>query len=151
MVYLITLTLDPEGAICHTKIVIHSIFWHPYSWIADQLSAHKKSICQQTRRATAIPRPPLESSWQRKSRPALYIFVKNIVDLFFQNLLPNNMPKQKYTRQNWINLIEYSSAEVSDPSEGPRIDGKLIFYLVKEVKLICMRLITSFSCVPAIF
>ena len=42
------------------------------------------------------------------------------------------MPKQKYTRQNWIRLVEYSSAEVSDPSEGPRIDGKLIFYLVNS-------------------
>ena len=43
------------------------------------------------------------------------------------------MPKQKGTRQIWIRLVQNSSAKVSDPSEGPRIDGKLVFYLVKEV------------------
>ena len=43
------------------------------------------------------------------------------------------MLKQKWTRQIWIRLVEYLSAEVSDPSEGPRIHGKLICYLVKEV------------------
>ena len=36
-------------------------------------------------------------------------------------------PKQKYTRQIWIRLVEYSPAEVSDPSEGPRFVRKLIF------------------------
>ena len=30
------------------------------------------------------------------------------------------MPKQKCTKQNRIRLVEYSSAEVSDPSEVPR-------------------------------
>ena len=37
------------------------------------------------------------------------------------------MPKQKWTGQNWIRLVEYSSSEVSDPSEVPRIVGKLFF------------------------
>ena len=37
------------------------------------------------------------------------------------------MPKQKCTRQIWIRLVEYSSAVVSDPSEGPRFVGKLSF------------------------
>ena len=37
------------------------------------------------------------------------------------------MPKQKWTGQNRICLVEYSSSEVSDPSEVPRIDAKLIF------------------------
>ena len=37
------------------------------------------------------------------------------------------MPKQEQTRQNRIRLVEYSSSEVSDPSEVPQIDGKLIF------------------------
>ena len=49
------------------------------------------------------------------------------------------MLQQKCTRKIWICLVEYLSTEVSDPSEGPRIDGKLIFHLVKEVKLICVR------------
>ena len=51
------------------------------------------------------------------------------------------MPKQKWTRQIWIGIAKYSSFEVSDPSELPRIDGKLIFELVKEVKLIRVSLI----------
>ena len=33
-----------------------------YGWIADQRNAHEKLICQQTRRATIISRPPLERS-----------------------------------------------------------------------------------------
>ena len=33
-----------------------------YSWIADQRDAHTRLICQQTRRATTISRPLLESS-----------------------------------------------------------------------------------------
>ena len=37
------------------------------------------------------------------------------------------MPKQKWTGQNRIRLVEYSSSEVSDPSEVPRVVGKLIF------------------------
>ena len=36
------------------------------------------------------------------------------------------MPKQKQSEQNWIRLVEYSSSEVSDPSEVPQIGGKLI-------------------------
>ena len=42
----------------------------------------QKSIYQQTRRATTVPRPPLESSWQGESKSALTIFVKLIFDLF---------------------------------------------------------------------
>ena len=37
------------------------------------------------------------------------------------------MPKQKKTAQIQIRLVEYSSSEVSDPSEVPRIVAKLIF------------------------
>ena len=37
------------------------------------------------------------------------------------------MPKQKYTWQIWIRVVKYSSAEASDPSEVPRINGELIF------------------------
>ena len=45
------------------------------------------------------------------------------------------MSEHRRTKQIWSRLVEYSSAEVSDPSEVPRINGKLIFKLVKEVKL----------------
>ena len=37
------------------------------------------------------------------------------------------MSEQKYIKQNRICLVEYSSAEVSDPSELPRFVGKLFF------------------------
>ena len=37
------------------------------------------------------------------------------------------MPKQKWSGQNQIRHVEYSSSEVSDPSEVPQISGKLIF------------------------
>ena len=52
-----------------------------YSWIADQLHTHTKN-CQQTRRATTIPRPPLEKSRQGEFRSASHIFVQTIVCLF---------------------------------------------------------------------
>ena len=57
---------------------------------------------------------------------------------------------QKYTRKIWIRLVEYSSSKVSDPSGVPRIVGKLIFLLVKEVKLIRVSLMILCSRVPAI-
>ena len=58
-----------------------------YSWIADQLSAHKKLICQRTRRTTTIPRPPLESSWREKIRSTWYIFVRfNVVQTLLGKL-----------------------------------------------------------------
>ena len=45
-----------------------------YSWIANQRDTHEKLICQQTRSAKTIPRPPLGSSRQEKSRSSGYIF-----------------------------------------------------------------------------
>ena len=46
------------------------------------------------------------------------------------------MPEQKQTTQIWIRLVEYSSAEVSDPSEVPRFVRELMFNVFQEVKLI---------------
>ena len=37
------------------------------------------------------------------------------------------MSKQKWTKQKWIRLVEYSFAEVSDPFEVPQFDCKLVF------------------------
>ena len=59
-----------------TKICANHIAWgHAYSWIADQRHAHKKSICQRTRRVTTLSRPPLESSRRGESRSFRSIFV----------------------------------------------------------------------------
>ena len=75
---------------------------------------------------TTIARPPLESSRRGKSKPVLSIFVKFIFDLFFQNNFPTSVQRKK-SKQIWIRLVEYSSSEVSGPSEVPRFVGKLIF------------------------
>ena len=48
------------------------------------------------------------------------------------------MPKQKWPGQIQIGLVKYPSSKVSDPSEVPRFVGKLVFDLVKEVKLVCV-------------
>ena len=45
------------------------------------VETHEKSIAGRTRRATTIPRPPLESSQRGESKSALTIFVKFIFDL----------------------------------------------------------------------
>ena len=37
------------------------------------------------------------------------------------------MSERQWTKQNRIRVVEYSSFEVSDPCEVPRIVGKLIF------------------------
>ena len=50
------------------------------------------------------------------------------------------MSKQKYTRQIWVRLVEYSSFKVSDPSQVPLIDGKLYFsHLRKSSWFACTR------------
>ena len=52
-----------------------------YSWIADQPDAHEKLICQRTRRAATILRPPLESSRRGKFRSDWSIFVGGMFSL----------------------------------------------------------------------
>ena len=46
-----------------------------YSWIAYQPDAHTKLICQQTRRATTITRPPLEISRRGEPRSSGFQFL----------------------------------------------------------------------------
>ena len=67
-----------------------------YSWIADQVSAHEKSIWRKTRRVTTIPRPPLESSQQGEFRSAWYIFVWSNVYLLFLKTFENRVPAKIY-------------------------------------------------------
>ena len=54
-------------------------------------------------------------------------FCKINVDLFFFKITVQKMAREKQSKQNWIRLVKYSSAEVSDVSEAPRFVGKLIF------------------------
>ena len=61
----------------------------PYIWIAPPVWARKKNDCRKTERATTIPRPPLENSWQGESKSAWFSFVNVIFGLFFQNNFPN--------------------------------------------------------------
>ena len=46
---------------------------------------------------------------------------------FFFKITFQIMLKQKYTRQIWIHLVKYSSADVADPSEVPRFVIKTFF------------------------
>ena len=55
------------------------------------------------------------------------------------------MYEQKNTKQNWIWPVEPSCAKISDPSEMPRFDGKLIFLLFQEVNLKCVHSLILFS------
>ena len=94
-----------------------------YSWIADQQDAHEKNDDEQEGL-----RQLRDRHWKAlgKENPDLpdSIFCDHF-DLIFR-ITSKILPRQKRTRQIWIRLIEYSSAEVSGPSEVPRIDGKLI-------------------------
>ena len=67
-----------------------------HSWIVDQQDAHEKLICQRTRRATTIPRPPLESSRRGESRSAWYTFVNHIFDLLIFETSETMAPTKNY-------------------------------------------------------
>ena len=110
----------------------------------------KKSICQQTREATTIPGPPYWKALGKENLdlPGTFVCDRCLASYFFEQV--KTWPEQKWTRQIWIRLVEYSSAKFSDPSEVPRFVRELIFSVFKEVKLICVRLIKSCSRVPAI-
>ena len=84
-------------------------------------------ICRRTGRATTLLRPPLESSRQGESKSSWYIFVCKHYFWPLFKITFQIMPKQKYTRQIQIFLVDYSSSEISDPSEVPRINDKFIF------------------------
>ena len=53
--------------VCKMRRFLCADFLQCYIWIADQQDAHEKSICQWTRRATTIPRPPLENNVKENS------------------------------------------------------------------------------------
>ena len=46
-----------------------------YSWIERPIQADEKLICRPTRRATALLRPLLESSWRGEFRPSGFHFL----------------------------------------------------------------------------
>ena len=76
------------------RLQLYFILMNRYSWIADQRDAHKKSICQRTKRVTTLSRPPLESSRREEFRSARYIFVTFIFDLLIFET-SENMPPTK--------------------------------------------------------
>ena len=85
------------------RVVAHYILWSKYACIVHMYimphtaglsvrNTHTHTqIPQQTRWATTIPRPPLESSRRGESRYACVIFVGSIFDLFFRDNFPNNI------------------------------------------------------------
>ena len=97
-----------------------------YSWIADQRDALEKSFFKEPEGLRQFR----DHRWKalgKKNSDLTGIF---FCDHFFASYFLNQVkiwPQQKYTGQNQIRLVEYSSAEVSDPSEVPRIKGKLMF------------------------
>ena len=81
------------------KIIMHLlkklISWGTYitflqlDWTLNT-STRKINSRKKTKRAMTISRPPLESFQWGESKPPLTIFIKLIVDIFFQNNFPND-------------------------------------------------------------
>ena len=117
---------EPVLALRKCWLKLHKQHDASYGWIADQQHAHKKSIFQQIRRATTIPRPPLKSSRQGKLRSAVTSFVKPIFGVLFLKHVKTGS-QQKWSRQIWIRLVEHFRSKVSNPFEVPRINCKMTF------------------------
>ena len=112
-------------------------------------TSRQKIICQRTRRATTIPTPRLESSRQGEFRSAGFRVVSSSFASFSKSLSkwrPNKMEPGRFGFASLNTLVPRSQVF----SEVPQINCKLIFHLVKEVKLICVRSIISCSRVPVI-
>ena len=62
----------------------------------------------------------------RKIQIYLVKFCKSHFDLFFK-ITFQIMPEHHWTKQNRIRVVEYSSTEVSNPSEMPRFVEKFSF------------------------
>ena len=71
-------------------------------------------------------------------------FIHVILTSFFKVTF-QTMSEHHWTKQNWIRVVEYSCSKVSCPSEVPRCVRELIFKVIKEAKLICVRSIISCS------
>ena len=56
--------------------------------------------------------------------------------------------REKYTRKVWIRLVEYSSSDVSGPSEGTLFVGKLILVIKEVFKY--NRVLTRFTFVACV-
>ena len=87
----------------------------------DLLRQFKLSAADQTNDNTfEMAAPPAEFKSFR------YIFLWQSFDLLFLKQVKTRL-QQKYTRKIWIHLTKYSSSEVSDRSEVPRMFGKWMF------------------------
>ena len=87
-------------------------------------TSRQKLISQQTKGVTIR-----DHRWKalgKENSDLLGIFCQIFLTSFFKITL-KILPKQKYTWEIKICLVEYSSFEVSDPSEVPRIVGQLFF------------------------
>ena len=73
-----------------SSTVVHRsrIFASPLQLDWTSSLSRQKLITGKPIRGTTIPRPTLENSSQGESKSALTIFVKLIIDLFFQNSFP---------------------------------------------------------------
>ena len=72
--------LEVQDTMCHGKLAQQARRIDQrnyYSQIGPPKRTHKKSICQQTKRATTNPRPPLESFWQGASIGGVSIFISS--------------------------------------------------------------------------
>ena len=114
---------------------------------SSSILSHTKINCRKTERATTIP--PLESSWRGKSKSALTIFVKLIFDLSCLKHVKTGSGQNSQSRIRFV----------SSNTRLPRSQQVLLrclglsgnwFLRLKEVKLICVRSMTSGSRVPAI-
>ena len=121
-----------------------------YSWIADQLSAHEKLICQRTRRATTIPRPPLKALSKKNPHLPGQIFCDHFLVSCFLNQRKYGPNKKEPGR------FGFSSSNTRLPRSQTllRFLGSMANYffshVVKEIELICVCSIISCSRVPAI-
>ena len=77
--------------VCKIQRFLCAVFLQCYSWIADQRDTHEKLICQRTRRATTIPRPPLGNSRRGEFRSAGFI-LWSLFDLLMFKTSENMSP-----------------------------------------------------------
>ena len=76
--------------------------------------------------------------------PSIFLCDQFFGHLFFKTC--DNRAPTKYTKQNQIRPVEYSCAKFSGPSGVPRFVRELVFWIFKEVKLVCVFLIIE--CLP---
>ena len=145
-----------------------------YSWIGlpVPVDAHKQMICQQTERPTAgldprctntknqFPNEPeglrqfRDQRWKALGEKIQIFWVQFCIIIFwpliFQNMLKLGLNKVEPKRTG-VALPNTPMLRGLRSIWGALVCAGIDFYVVKEVKLICLHLIISCSRVPAIF